>query len=92
MAPVNGVLLSKCVPLGSNLNLNTLPKLRPAPLSATAVLLKGGSSPSSSGYSSSSNSVADEEPASMASSPAGPTKAKKRRLDHLSWEEKVQRK
>ncbi|XP_030572562.1 LOW QUALITY PROTEIN: uncharacterized protein LOC115771130 [Drosophila novamexicana] len=92
MAPVNGVLLSKCVPLGTNLNLSALPKLRPAPLSATAVLLKGGSSPSSSGYASSSNSVADEESMSMASNAAAPTKAKKRRLDHLSWEEKVQRK
>ncbi|KAL7736417.1 hypothetical protein ACLKA6_014878 [Drosophila palustris] len=92
MAPANGVLISKCVPIGSslnNLNTNTsmLPKLRPAPI--TAVLLKGSSSPSSSGYASSSNSVADEDSATMASAPI---KAKKRRLDHLSWEEKVQRK
>lgn len=86
MAPPNGVLLSKCVSVGSNL---ILPKLRPAPLTA-AILLKGGASPSSSGYASSSNSVVDEE--SMASNVAAPTKAKKRRLDHLSWEEKVQRK
>lgn len=91
MAPPNGVLLSKCVPVGSNLNMSILPKLRPAPLSATILLKGGGSSPSSSGYASSSNSVADEE-SSMASSMAAPTKAKKRRLDHLSWEEKVQRK
>ncbi|KAH8371347.1 hypothetical protein KR093_007020 [Drosophila rubida] len=88
MAPANGVLLSKCVPIGSNLNLNILPKLRPAPI--TAVLLKGGSSPSSSGYASSSNSVVDED--TMASNQGAPVKAKKRRLDHLSWEEKVQRK
>ncbi|XP_034105471.2 LOW QUALITY PROTEIN: uncharacterized protein LOC117568754 [Drosophila albomicans] len=89
MAPANGVLLTKCVPLGSTLNLNILPKLRPAPI--TAVLLKGSSSPSSSGYASSSNnSVADED--TMASNPTAPVKAKKRRLDHLSWEEKVQRK
>ncbi|KAH8386015.1 hypothetical protein KR200_002368 [Drosophila serrata] len=63
---------------------NTLPKLRPAPL--TAALLKASSpTPSSSGYASSSNM--DEE----AMSAVAP-KAKKRRLDHLTWEEKVQRK
>ncbi|EDW00965.1 GH20722 [Drosophila grimshawi] len=92
MAPSNGVLVTKIVPIGPtlNLNLSTLPKLRPAPqISATAVLLKrGASSPTSSGYASSTNSNADEDSVTMAT----PTKAKKRRLDHLSWEEKVQRK
>ncbi|KAH8325159.1 hypothetical protein KR074_003846 [Drosophila pseudoananassae] len=88
MAPTaNTVLIS--VPRTVGVTSASLPKLRPAPL--TAALLRGsaGSSPtpSSSGYASSSNSVIEEE--TMA---AAPPKAKKRRLDHLTWEEKVQRK
>ncbi|ALC40869.1 Xbp1 [Drosophila busckii] len=67
--------------------MNTLPKLRPAPAPMTpAALLPKAESPSYSGYDSSCNSVADEEMI------AAPVKTKKRRLDHLSWEEKVQRK
>ncbi|XP_039481084.1 LOW QUALITY PROTEIN: uncharacterized protein LOC120445042 [Drosophila santomea] len=68
---------------------NNLPKLRPAPL--TAALLKAAATPSasptpsSSGYASSSNMDDDNMAASQ-------PKAKKRRLDHLTWEEKVQRK
>ncbi|KAH8353943.1 hypothetical protein KR067_005465 [Drosophila pandora] len=86
MAPTaNTVLIS--VPRTVGITSASLPKLRPAPL--TAALLKASSSPtpSSSGYASSSNSVIEEE--TMA---AAPPKAKKRRLDHLTWEEKVQRK
>ncbi|XP_068145441.1 uncharacterized protein Xbp1 [Drosophila tropicalis] len=72
----------------------TLPKLRPgpAPAPAVAALLKGGvPSPthSSSGYASSS-SVMDEDQMEVVQVQA--PKAKKRRLDHLTWEEKVQRK
>ncbi|EDW56579.1 GM15809 [Drosophila sechellia] len=68
---------------------NNLPKLRPAPL--TTALLKAAATPSasptpsSSGYASSSNMDEDNMGASQ-------PKAKKRRLDHLTWEEKVQRK
>ncbi|KAH8290652.1 hypothetical protein KR054_004777 [Drosophila jambulina] len=82
MAPTaNAVLIT--VPRTA-ITSNTLPKLRPAPL--TAALLKASSpTPSSSGYASSSNM--DDEAMS-----AVPPKAKKRRLDHLTWEEKVQRK
>lgn len=82
MAPTaNTVLIS--VPRTA-ITSNTLPKLRPAPL--TAALLKASSpTPSSSGYASSSNM--DDEALSTV-----PPKAKKRRLDHLTWEEKVQRK
>ncbi|EDW73808.1 uncharacterized protein Dwil_GK19655 [Drosophila willistoni] len=72
----------------------TLPKLRPGPAPAVAALLKsGGGVPSpthsSSGYASSS-SVMDEDQMEVVQVQA--PKAKKRRLDHLTWEEKVQRK
>ncbi|XP_017072967.1 LOW QUALITY PROTEIN: uncharacterized protein LOC108109095 [Drosophila eugracilis] len=87
MAPTaNAVLIA--VPRTA-ITSNNLPKLRPAPL--TAALLKAASTPSasptpsSSGYASSSN-MDDDNPAASA------PKAKKRRLDHLTWEEKVQRK
>ncbi|KAH8314532.1 hypothetical protein KR059_011685 [Drosophila kikkawai] len=82
MAPTaNAVLIT--VPRTA-ITSNTLPKLRPAPL--TAALLKASSpTPSSSGYASSSNM--DDEALSTVQ-----PKAKKRRLDHLTWEEKVQRK
>ncbi|XP_017051625.2 LOW QUALITY PROTEIN: uncharacterized protein LOC108095172 [Drosophila ficusphila] len=88
MAPTaNAVLIT--VPRTA-ITSNNLPKLRPAPL--TAALLKGAAAtpsasptPSSSGYASSSNLEDD----SLANTPP---KAKKRRLDHLTWEEKVQRK
>ncbi|XP_016947733.3 LOW QUALITY PROTEIN: uncharacterized protein LOC108023011 [Drosophila biarmipes] len=87
MAPTaNAVLIA--VPRTA-ITSNNLPKLRPAPL--TAALLKATATPSasptpsSSGYASSTNMEDD----SLA---ASPPKAKKRRLDHLTWEEKVQRK
>ncbi|KAH8372857.1 hypothetical protein KR009_006593 [Drosophila setifemur] len=87
MAPTpNRVLIT--MPRSAGITSNSLPKLRPAPL--TTALLKEASAPSptpsSSGYASSSNSVMEEE--TLATAP----KAKKRRLDHLTWEEKVQRK
>ncbi|KAH8358228.1 hypothetical protein KR084_008803 [Drosophila pseudotakahashii] len=87
MAPTaNAVLIA--VPRTA-ITSNSLPKLRPAPL--TAALLKAAATPSasptpsSSGYASSSN-MEDDNPSASA------PKAKKRRLDHLTWEEKVQRK
>ncbi|EDW32798.1 GL10156 [Drosophila persimilis] len=87
MAPTaNAYLITVDTPVA--ISTNTLPKLRPAPL--TAALLKGAASPtrSSSGYASSSYDNMEEEESLVAS----PPKAKKRRLDHLTWEEKVQRK
>ncbi|SPP74882.1 blast:X-box-binding protein 1 [Drosophila guanche] len=87
MAPTaNAYLIT--VDTGVAMSTNALPKLRPAPL--TAVLLKGSASPtrSSSGYASSSYDNMEEEESLVAT----PPKAKKRRLDHLTWEEKVQRK
>uniref|UniRef100_A0A6P4EA43 X-box-binding protein 1 n=1 Tax=Drosophila rhopaloa TaxID=1041015 RepID=A0A6P4EA43_DRORH len=86
MAPTaNAVLIA--VPR-TGIASNNLPKLRPAPL--TAALLKAATpsaspTPSSSGYASSSNMDDDNLAVSA-------PKAKKRRLDHLTWEEKVQRK
>jgi len=61
---------------------NTLPKIRPAPPSVNnhQFVVKPLSSPATSEYGS---SVSDD---------GGAPKSKKRRLDHLTWEEKIQRK
>ncbi|KAH8271612.1 hypothetical protein KR018_011126 [Drosophila ironensis] len=90
MAPTGNSVLITMPRSGGVTPANNLPKLRPAPL--TAALLKAVSaSPTacSSGYASSSSSVSHMEEEAVATTPP---KAKKRRLDHLTWEEKVQRK
>lgn len=59
---------------------SALPKIRPAPSVSPAS--------TSSGYASSTGNAMDEETQCSEMQPKG----KKRRLDHLTWEEKIQRK